>query len=93
MKPFITRTEGFFAHVLRTSAGSLSPRPRWRNWRPTSSTCRPWPYVPPVSKNGNGASENSPSAVIVGWERSSRALRAAMLKLFEKSKLDTGEEY
>jgi len=46
-----------------------------------------------VSKNGNGASENPPSAVIVGWERSSRALRAAMLKLFEKSKLDTGEEY
>lgn len=29
--PFIVQTEGFFQHALGTSAGSLSPRTRWRD--------------------------------------------------------------
>jgi len=29
--PFIVQSEGFFAHALRTSAGSLSPRTRWKD--------------------------------------------------------------
>jgi type I restriction enzyme, S subunit len=28
--PFIVESEGFFAHALRTSAGSLSPRTKWK---------------------------------------------------------------
>jgi type I restriction enzyme, S subunit len=29
--PFIVESDGFFEHALRTSAGSLSPRTRWRD--------------------------------------------------------------
>ena len=38
-------------------------------------------YVPPVSGNGGEAGEKPLNAVIAGWERSSRALRAATADL------------
>ncbi len=80
--PFIVQSEGFFQHALGTSAGSLSPRTRWRDLAEYAFP------LPPIDEQRRiaeilWAAEDSAERYLVAYEHAWQTLEAITIHLMQ----------
>lgn len=80
--PFIVQSEGFFQHALGTSAGSLSPRTRWRDLAEYEFA------LPPIDEQRRiaeilWAAEDSAERYVAAYEQAWQTLEAVTIHLMQ----------